>query len=63
MVFCLSTGLTTQYSYFISIEMICLETAVKIISQFRYVVEQALVCRMLDFVSYSSCSVLKFEYA
>lgn len=41
--------------------MICLETAGEIISQLGYVVEQALACRMQDFVSYSSCSVLKFE--
>lgn len=43
--------------------MICLEIAGEIISQLGYMTEQALACRMQDFVSYSSCSVLKSECA
>lgn len=43
--------------------MICLDTAVKIVRRLRNVVEQALACRTIDFLSYSSCSVLKFERA
>lgn len=43
--------------------MMRLETACEIISQWGYVVEQALACRTQDFFSYSSCSVLKFQCA